>query len=72
VAGLFLVLDHVLRAEELAVVAQVLVELLRRVRQDRRQDRLQVVDDAQDDVDAGRGRLAIFLDLEPGRLAVQG
>jgi hypothetical protein len=52
---LFLVLDHVLRAEELAVVAQVLVEPLRRVGQDRRQDRLQVFDDAQDGVVARLG-----------------
>jgi hypothetical protein len=69
---LFLVLDHLLRAEQLPFVAQVLVELLSGVGQDRRQDRLEVVDDAQDDVDTGRRRLGILLDLEPGRLAVQG
>jgi hypothetical protein len=34
-------------------------------------ERLQVVHDAQDHVHARRGRSLVFLDLEPGRLAVQ-
>jgi hypothetical protein len=70
---LLLVLDYVLGAEQLPIVAQVLVELLRRVRQDRRQDGLQVVDDAHAlrDVDARRRRLPVLLDLEPRRLTVQ-
>jgi hypothetical protein len=71
-ARLLLVLYHVLGAKELAVIAQVLVQLLRRMRQDGRQDGLQVVDDTQDYVDAGSGGLAVLLDLEPGRFAVQG
>jgi len=70
-ACLFFVLDHMLRAEELAIVAQVLMQLLRRVGQDRRQDRLQVVDDPQDDVDRRLRRFGVLLDLEPGRLAIQ-
>ena len=39
----------------------------------RRQDDLQVVDDphAPRHVDAGRRRVPVLLDLEPGRLAVQ-
>jgi hypothetical protein len=65
-AALLLVLYHVLYAEGLPVIAHVLVELLRRVRQDRRQDRLQAVHHTQDDVDAHRRRVAIPLDLEPG------
>jgi len=68
---LFLELDHVLRANELSIVAQVLVQPLCRVGQDGRQDRLQVVHSAQDDVNARRGRLPVLLDLEPGRLAIQ-
>jgi hypothetical protein len=70
---LFLVLDHLLGAKALAVVAQVLVKLLRRVRQDRRQDRLQIVDDAHAlrDVDARRRGLRVLLDLEPGRFSVE-
>jgi hypothetical protein len=44
---------------------------LRRVGRDGRQDRLQIVHHAQDDVDAGRRCLRILLDLEPGRLAIQ-
>ena len=57
--------------EGLPLVAQVFVELLGGVRQDRRQDCLQVVHGAQDHVHALRCRLAVVLDLEPGRLAVQ-
>jgi sugar phosphate isomerase/epimerase len=45
---------------------------VRWMRQDRRQDRLQVVHDAQDDMHRGRRRLPILPDLEPGRVAVQG
>ena len=41
------------------------------MRRDRRQDRLRVIRDAHDDVHSGRGCLAVLLDLEPGRLAVQ-
>jgi hypothetical protein len=41
------------------------------VRQDGRQDRLQVVHHAQDDVHAGRRRDPVLFDLEPGRLAVE-
>ncbi len=47
-AGLLLVFHHPLRAKELSLISQVLVALLRRVRQDRRQDDLQIVDDTQD------------------------
>ena len=68
----FLILHHLLGPEQLPVIPQVLVELLCRMRQDGRQERLQVVDDAQDDVDGGGSGLAVFFDLEPGRLAVQG
>jgi hypothetical protein len=68
---LFLVLDHVLRAKEVTVVAQVLVEFLRRVGQDGCQDRLQIVHDAQDDLHRRRRCGPGLLDLEPGRLAVQ-
>jgi hypothetical protein len=66
-ARLLLVLDHVLGAKELSLVPMILVEPLRRVRQ----DRLEIVDGAQDDVRDRRRRLRILLDLEPGRLAVQ-
>ena len=55
--GLLLVLDHVLRPKQLPLVAQVLVQPLGGVGQDRRQDGLQVVHDAQDDVETGRRRL---------------
>jgi hypothetical protein len=41
------------------------------VGQHRRQERLQVVHNPQDDVHARRCRLPVLLDLEPGRLAVQ-
>jgi hypothetical protein len=47
------------------------VQPLRRVRQDGRQDRLQIIHHAQDDIDARRRRLPVLLDLEPGRLAIQ-
>jgi hypothetical protein len=68
---LLLVLNHVLGAKKLAVVAQVLVQLLRRVRQDGRKDGFQVVDGAQDDVDRCCCSSPVLLDLEPGRLAIQ-
>ena len=65
-ARFFFVLDHVLRPKQLAVVPKVLVQPLRRVRQDGRQDRLQIVYDAQDDVDTRRRGSRVRLDLEPG------
>jgi hypothetical protein len=70
-ARLFLVLDHKLCAKELTAVAKALAGLLSRVWQDRRQDRLQVVHDAQDNVHRRRRRGPVLLDLEPGRFAVQ-
>ena len=65
-AALLLVLHHVLYAEGLPVIAHLLVGLLRRVRQDQRQDRLQAVHHAQDDINAHRRHVAFLLDLEPG------
>jgi hypothetical protein len=47
------------------------VQTLGRVGQDRRQDGVQVVHDAEDDIHDRRGAGRIPLDLEPGRLAVQ-
>jgi hypothetical protein len=71
--GLFLILDDVVSAEELAIVAHVLVQVLDGLGQDGRQESLQVVDDTQDHVHARRRRGSlVLLDLEPGRLAVQG
>jgi hypothetical protein len=69
-AGL-LVLHYVLRAKELPIVAQVLVQPLGCVGQDRGQDRLEIVNDPKHDVHRRRRRLPVLLDLEPGRLAVQ-
>jgi hypothetical protein len=48
------------------------VEPLSRVRQDWHQDRLEIVHDPQDDVHRRRCGLRVLLDLEPGRLSVQG
>ena len=53
-----------------ALVAEQLVQLLTRERQERREDRLQRVDDAERDEQDRRRALAVFLDDGPRRLMV--
>src|SRR5207244_11860171 len=59
------------RARHQAVVAEQLVQRLRRERQKRRQHDLKRVDAAEADVEDRRGALAIALDRRPRRLAAR-